>query len=469
MEVVSAGLEATLDRPSVRTAVPGPQSALLLERQRMYESNVRSYPRRIPIAIRRGSGSYVEDLDGNVFIDFLNGAGALPFGHGHPELLDAVQRQLPILSHGLDFPTEVRDEFIEAQLSMLPEEMRDCTKIQFCGPSGADAVDAALKLCKTATGRSEIIAFQGAFHGCSHAAMTISGQLAQKERVANRVPGVHFFPYPYALRCSLGAGLETGEQCLRYLERSLRDPLGGITLPAAVIIEVVQGEGGVIVAPTEFMQGLRRVTRELDIPLIVDEVQSGGGRTGTWFAFEQHGIVPDVIVASKAIGAMGMPIAIVLHHERLDAFAPGSHTGTFRGNQLAFAAGVAATRIVKRDGVLEHVRELGEYAMSALAALASSYEIVGEVRGSGLMIGIELVDAAGGPNSQAAAEVQRGAIERGLILELGGRGDCVVRMLPPLNVTRETLDQAFEILDAALADATERTRPGEPVVLSRAV
>ena len=155
---------------------------------------------------------------------------------------------------------------------------------------------------------------------------------------------------------------------------------------------------------------LRRVTRELDIPLIVDEVQSGGGRTGTWFAFEQHGIVPDVIVASKAIGAMGMPIAIVLHHERLDAFAPGSHTGTFRGNQLAFAAGVAATRIVKRDGILEHVRELGEYSVRALAALASGYEIVGEVRGSGLMLGIELVDTAGEPNSQGAAEVQRAEI-----------------------------------------------------------
>ena len=454
MRVVDACFPG-LDRPFVHTAVPGPQSTLLLNRQHQYESNVRSYPRRIPIAIRRGSGSYVEDLDGNVFIDFLNGAGALPFGHGHPEILEAVHRQLPVLSHGLDFPTEVRDEFISAQLSMLPKEMRSRTKIQFCGPSGADAVDAALKLCKTATGRSEIIAFQGAFHGCSHAALTISGLRAQKERIANRVPGVHFFPYPYALRCSLGAGVQTGEQCLRYLERSLRDPLGGITLPAAVIIEVVQGEGGVIIAPTDFMQGLRRVTRELGIPLIVDEVQSGGGRTGTWFAFEQHGIVPDVIVASKAIGGMGMPIAIVLHHEDLDVFEPGMHTGTFRGNQLAFAAGLAAIGIMKRDRILDRVRELGEYALTSLATLASEYDIVGEARGSGLMLGIELVDAAGEPNSRAAAALQRGALERGLIIELGGRGDCVARMLPPLNVTRETLDQAFEILDAVLADVSQ--------------
>jgi diaminobutyrate-2-oxoglutarate transaminase len=444
-----------LDRPSVQTSIPGPLSSLLLERQEERESSVRSYPRRLPIAIRRGSGSYVEDLDGNVFVDFLNGAGALPLGHSHPEVLAAVQRQLPLLTHGLDFPTEAKDEFVTAQLSMLPEQMRSNTRIQFCGPGGADAVDAALKLCKTATGRAEIIAFQGAFHGGSHAAMTVSGLVAQKERIANGIPGVHFFPYPYELRCALGGGLDSGQRCLEYLERSLRDPLGGIPLPAAVLIEIVQGEGGVIPAPTNFIQGLRRLTQELEIPLIVDEVQTGGGRTGTWFAFEQHDIVPDVIVASKAIGGMGMPIAIVLHHERLDAFAPGAHTGTFRGNQLAFVAGAAAAAIIKRDDILDHVRELGAYALAALSGFADDYEIVGEARGSGLMLGVELVDALGEPNSQAAAAVQRGAIERGLILELGGRGNAVVRLLPPLNVTRETLDQALGILDAVFAEVTQ--------------
>lgn len=444
------------DRPVIRTSVPGPSSALLLERQEQRESSVRTYPRRLPIAIRRGSGCYIEDLDGNVFIDFLNGAGTLALGHSHPEVLEAVQQQLPLLAHGLDFPTPVRDEFISAQLSMLPAEMRSTTRIEFCGPSGADAVDAALKLCKTATGRAEIIAFQGAFHGSSHAAMTVSGLVAQKERVAGGVPGVHFFPYPYPLRCSLGAGADSGQRCLEYLERSLHDPLGGIPLPAAVILEVLQGEGGVIPAPTDFVLGLRRVTRELGIPLIVDEVQSGGGRTGTWFAFEQHGIAPDAIVASKAIGG-GMPIAIVLHDKRIDAFAPGAHTGTFRGDQLAFAAGVATVRIIKRDGILDHVRELGAYALSVLEGFAREYEIVGQARGGGLMLGIELVDPiTGEPNSAASVAVQRGAIERGLILELGGRGGAVVRLLPALNITRETLDQALEILAATLAEVSAR-------------
>jgi diaminobutyrate-2-oxoglutarate transaminase len=443
------------DRPSVRTSLPGPASAELLERQERHESSVRTYPRRLCIAIRRGSGSYVQDLDGNVFIDFLNGAGVLPLGHSHPEVTDAIQRQLPLLTHGLDFPTEAKDEFVATQLAMLPAEMRNNTKIEFCGPSGADAVDAAIKLCKTATGRSDIVSFQGGFHGCSHAAMAVSGLTAHRERIANIPAGVHFFPYPYALRCSLGGDRDSvGQRCLDYLERSLRDPLGGVPLPAAVIVEIVQGEGGVIPAPTDFVQGLRRVTHELDIPLIVDEVQSGCGRTGTWFAFEQHGIIPDVIVASKAIGGGGMPIAVIMHHERLDAFAPGAHTGTFRGNQLAFVAGVRSAQIIVRDGILDHAREMGARALSGLDALVDEHDIAREARGRGLMLGLELVDpSTGEPNSRAAFAVQRTALEHGLIVELGGRGDGVVRMLPPLNVLPETIDQALDILGVALGAA----------------
>jgi diaminobutyrate-2-oxoglutarate transaminase len=447
------------DRPSVSTPLPGPASARLLDRQDQRESNARTYPRRLPIAIRRGAGSYVEDVDGNVFIDFLTGAGVLALGHSHPEVVAAVQEQLPLLAHALDFPTEVKDEFVSVQLSLLPEAMRERTKIQFCGPTGANAVDAALKLCKTATGRSEIVTFQGAFHGSSHSAMSITGLVSQKERVANTMAGVHFFPYPYEMRSPLGGDRETlGARCLEYFERSLKDPLGGITKPAAVILEVLQGEGGVVPAPTDFVQGVRRVTRELEIPLIVDEIQSGCGRTGTWFAFEQHGIVPDVVVASKAIGGIGMPIAVIFYDSSLDVWAPGAHTGTFRGNQLAFVAGTAAAHVIERDGVLENVREQGAYALEVIDGFARNHEIVGDVRGRGLMLGIELVDpSTGEADGEAAKRAQRAAFERGLIVELGGRDDAVIRLLPPLNVTRQTLDQALEILDAALDEASRAT------------
>lgn len=442
--------------PSVSGPLPGPRSTALLERQETWESSARTYPRRLPIAIDRGEGSFVVDLDGNVFIDFLSGAGSLPLGHSHPELIAAIQAQLPRFQHGLDFPTEIRDEFASMQLALLPDDLRAKAKIAFCGPTGANAVEGALKLCKTATGRSEIVAFHGSYHGGSHGAMAASALVSQKERVAGQMPGVHFFPYPYALRSALPGDADSlGSRCVQYLERSLRDPHGGVALPAAVILEVVQGEGGVIPAPTDFLQGVRRVTRELGIPLILDEIQCGFGRTGTWFAFDQHGIAPDVVVASKGIGGLGMPAAIVLYDGRLDAWSAGAHTGTFRGNQLAFAAGVEAIRIIERDGLLENVTELGALALEGLSELADEHKLVAEARGMGLMLGLELVDPeTGEPNQQAAVAVQRGALERGLIVELGGRDDAVVRMLPPLNVTRETLDQALGILREALAVAS---------------
>jgi diaminobutyrate-2-oxoglutarate transaminase len=266
--------------------------------------------------------------------------------------------------------------------------------------------------------------------------------------------GVHFFPYPYALRSAipLADGISAGEACTHYFETVLKDSNGGITLPAATIMEIVQAEGGVIPAPTEFVQGVRRVTAELDVPLIVDEIQTGCGRTGTWFAFEQHGIAPDVILASKALGGIGMPIAIVFYNKKLDVWAPGAHTATFRGNQLAFAAGVAAVRIIQRDRVLDNVREQSAYAFGRLDEFDAEHDFVGEVRGLGLMLGMEIIDPeTGAPDPALAQRIQRGVLERGLIVELGGRDDCVVRLLPPLNVTRKTLDQALDIIEETLA------------------
>jgi diaminobutyrate-2-oxoglutarate transaminase len=446
LHVIEAdGSSPPLDAPLVRGPLPGPASKAALVRQEERESNARTYPRNLPIALRRGLGAYVEDLDGNVFIDFLMSAGTLALGHSHPEVVEVVQRQLPLLVTGLDFPTEPKDEFTSTMLSVLPEPMRGRTKIQFCGAAGANAVDAALKLCKTATGRGDVVTFHGGFHGSTHSAMALTGLVSQKRPVANAMPGVHFFPYP-GRHCALGGDpATTGERCLEYFERALRDPLGGIPLPAAVILEVVQGEGGAVAAPTVFVEGVRRVTRELGVPLIVDEVQCGFGRTGAWWAFERHGIEPDVILASKAIGGIGLPTAIVMYDQALDVWAPGAHTGTFRGNQLAFVAGTAAAEIIRRDAVLENVREQGSYALAALQELVAAHESACEGRGVGLMLGLEIDPA------ERARAVQKAALDRGLIVELGGRNDAVVRLLPPLNVTRRTLDQALGILADSIA------------------
>ena len=269
------------------------------------------------------------------------------------------------------------------------------------------------------------------------------------------MPGVHFFPYPYAYRWPVTLDPEScGVQCLHTLESALKDPLGGIVKPAAVIIEIVQAEGGVIVGPVEFIRGVRELTRELGIPLIVDEIQTGCGRTGTWYAFEQYGIEPDVIIASKGLGGIGMPIAVVFYDRELDTWAPGAHTATFRGNQLAFAAGIASANIIQRDGILEHVQRESQYVLDELRSLQTDHRAIGDVRGLGLMVGMEMVDPETGEAApELALRIQRLSLERGLILELGGRYDAVVRMLPPLNVSRATLDQALDILREALAQA----------------
>ncbi|GAA2266373.1 MULTISPECIES: diaminobutyrate--2-oxoglutarate transaminase family protein [Kitasatospora] len=444
----------TWSGPRVDGDLPGPRSAELLARQARRESNARSYPRRLPIAIAEASGSLVRDVDGNVFIDFLAGAGVLSLGHNHPELVAAVTAQLGLLTHGLDFPTPVKDAFTEAQLSMLAPRLQDQMKIHFCGPTGANAVDAAIKLCKTATGRGEIVSFQGGFHGSSHAAMAVTGLVAQKQPVANGVPGVHFFPYSYCARCPLGLSPDRcATNCVEYLERALADGNGGVPLPAAVIMEMVQGEGGIVPARREFVQRVRGLTRDLGIPLVVDEVQTGCGRTGTWYAFEEYGIDPDVIVASKALSGIGAPVAVILYDRKLDTWAPGAHTGTFRGNQLAFAAGVEAIRIIQRDDVLGNVTRRGEQIAERLSAL-QKHPWVAEVRGRGLMWGVEFADPVDGrPAGSLAADVQARALRRGLIVEVGGREDCVVRLMPPLNVTAEHVETACVILLDAVAAA----------------
>ncbi|MDQ4009447.1 MAG: diaminobutyrate--2-oxoglutarate transaminase family protein [Actinomycetota bacterium] len=448
----------TLTHPYVHCELPGPRSAELLANQERRESNARVYPRHLPIAIADAAGSFVRDLDGNVFIDFLNGAGVLPLGHNPAELVHAVIEQLGVFTHGLDFPTPAKDAFTDAQLSMLPPGMRNRMKIHFCGPTGANAVDAALKLCKTATGRGDVISFQGGFHGTTHAAMALTGLVANKAPVPNGVPGVHFFPYSSCSRCPVGLAPQTcTTNCVHYLERALHDPNGGIPLPAAVVMEMVQGEGGVIPAQPDFVRRVRALTRELDIPLVVDEVQTGCGRTGTWFAFEQYDIEPDVIIASKALSGIGAPVAIILYDQRLDVWAPGAHTGTFRGNQLAFAAGVETIRIFRRDDVLGNVRRRGDQIVRTLAGLQNN-PWVREVRGRGLMWGIELADPLGSlPAGELAQQVQAAALRRGLILELGGRDDCVVRMLPPLNVTAEVIDTACSIFLDALQECCPST------------
>ncbi len=442
-----------LTGPRVTGALPGPRSADMLARQARRESNPRTYPRDLPIAIDEAAGCWVRDVDGNVFIDFLTGAGVLSLGHGHRELVQVAAEQLAKLSYGAEFPTPARDAFTEAQLSMLPAGMRDRMKIHFCGPTGKYAVDAAIRLCKTATGRDDIVAFQGGLHGSSYAPMAASGLVEEKSPVSNVVPGMHFFPFAHCSRCLLGLHPDTcSTSCATYVERSLKDARSGTPLPGAVIMEVVPGEDGVVPATVEFVRRTREVTRELGIPLVVDEVPTGCGRTGTWFAFEQYGIEPDVIVASLAMGGIGAPVAIIIYDSSLDVWHPERTPEPSAEDQLAFAAGTAAVNIIRRDHLLDNACLRGAQVARLLAPLEFN-PWVREVRGRGLMWGVELADPVTGlPAGGLGRAVQAAALHRGLILECGGREDCVVRMLPPLNVTAQIVDIACRILVAVIEE-----------------
>ncbi len=283
----------------------------------------------------------------------------------------------------LDITTPVKEAFVNEILSCLPEEFAENAKIQFCGPSGSDAVEAAIKLVKIATGRNLIMAFQGGYHGMTNGALNLMGNTSVKNIVPGSIADVHFLPYPYIYRCPMGSVNDPDSQStIRYIENLLTDVESGVTKPAGIIVEVIQGEGGMIPAPNQWMKELRRITKEQEIPLIVDEVQTGLGRTGTLFAFEHSGILPDVIVLSKAIGG-SLPLAIVIYSKNLDKWEPGSHAGTFRGNQLAMATGTASIQYIKENKLHLLAARRGDLFMKELNKIKDISVSIGDVRGKG--------------------------------------------------------------------------------------
>ena len=431
-----------------------------ITRQETTESNARSYPRKFPIAIAKAKGSWVEDVEGNKYLDFLCGAGTLALGHNNDEvnqaMIEMIQNNQPL--HTLDLSTPVKDTFVHTLLSLLPPELGNNAKIQFCSPSGTDATDAAIKLCKTATGRTAVISFAGGYHGMGQGPLACMGNLHAKTKVNGLMPDVHSFPYPYSYRDPFGLGGEAGvKAACNFFERTLKDPESGITKPACVILEPIQGEGGVIPAPVEFLQTVRRVTKELDIPLIVDEIQCGMGRSGKLFAFEYADIIPDVVLISKAIGG-SQPMAVVVYKKELDKWTSGAHAGTFRGNQLAMKAGTVVLNTVSKPDFLADVTRKGDLIRSKLMELKEKVSIIGDIRGKGLMIGTEFVDPKGEKDcigslpasGEIAAKVQKMCFEKGLIVEKGGRNGSVMRCLCALNITDEDLSKAWSIFEESV-------------------
>lgn len=436
------------------------RNADYLERQAIRESNARSYPRRIPVALKEASGIKVTDVEGKEYFDCLAGAGTLALGHNHPVILEAIQQTLADKTplHSLDLTTPIKDEFVEEIFDSLPDSFASKAKIQFCGPAGTDAVEAALKIVKTGTGNRSLFSFHGAYHGMTHGALSLTGNKSPKEALSGLMPDVHFLPYPYNYRCPFGEGGSKGVEIgKKYIEHVLDDPESGISTPAGMILELIQGEGGVIPAPDDWVQHLRKVTRKRNIPLIIDEIQTGLGRTGKLYAFEHAEIQPDVLILSKAIGG-SLPMAVVVYDQSLDHWSPGAHAGTFRGNQLAMATGLATIRWIRQNKLEQHATKMGECFNEHFKKIQIHYPSLGEIRGRGLMIGIEIVNPSEHPDSLGsypadpikAKRIQQECFRRGLILELGGRYGSVIRFLPPLIITKEQIDQICAIFAEAV-------------------
>ncbi|MET9696906.1 diaminobutyrate--2-oxoglutarate transaminase family protein [Streptomyces sp. NPDC006529] len=485
-------------------------SQAILRRQSLRESAARTYARALPIVPVRARGMTIEGADGRRYLDCLSGAGTLALGHNHPVVLEAIRKVIdsgaPL--HALDLATPVKDAFTTELFAHLPPALAADARVQFCGPAGTDAVEAALTLVRTATGRTGLLAFTGAYHGMTAGALAASG--GARDVTVTRLP------YPRDRDCPFGVGGAEGARLgAHWTESLLDDPKSGVPAPAGMIVEPVQGEGGVIPAPDAWLRRMREITAARGIPLIADEVQTGVGRTGAFWGVDHAGVVPDVMVLSKAIGG-SLPLAVIVYRSELDVWEPGAHAGTFRGNQLAMAAGTATLAFVRRNGLATRAAEVGDRMLTALRALAAEHPCIGDVRGRGLMLGVELVDpearearatpephvtddllatpdatvdagftagagpgvgagptagsgaasrygaghragygaghragAAGGGAPLIAAAVRQECLDRGLIVELGGRHSSVVRLLPPLTITDE---QAAAVLDR-LADA----------------
>lgn len=408
------------------------------------ESAVRSYSRAFPAVFTSAKGDVLVGQDGTRYIDFLAGAGTLNYGHNPDPVKDELIEYLRTdgLVHGLDLSTSAKAGFLEALRTLVLEPRGLDYKVQFTSPSGTNAVEAALKVARLATGRTNVVAFGGGFHGVSTGSLAATGSTYYREGLEATLPQVTHIPYPVS---PLG-----DFDSLGLLRRLLDDPSSGVDKPAAVLLETVQGEGGVWVAPVAFLQELRELCDRHGILLVVDDIQAGCGRTGTFFSFERAGITPDLVTLSKAIGGYGLPMAIVLIKPEYDIWRPGQHNGTFRGHQLAFVAAAAALRHYwSDDAFVRQIRTKADLVTDFLQRRIAQPFGAG-VRGIGLMQAVDLTDVPG----VEAGQVSRRCFDKGLIVETCGRRDEVLKILPPLTVSQVNLSAGLQTLVDALTELT---------------
>ncbi|WP_283789230.1 diaminobutyrate--2-oxoglutarate transaminase [Bermanella sp. WJH001] len=404
------------------------------------ESEVQSYARSFPRLFNKAQGEYLYDEDGNQYLDFLAGAGTLNYGHNNPvfkeKLLEYINNDG--ICHGLDLHTRAKGEFLETfnEKILKPRDLN--YMVQFTGPTGTNAVEAALKLARNIKGRENIISFTNGFHGVSLGSLATTGNSHHRGAAGVSLGGSSRLPFDGYM----GDELDT----TFYLDKVLSDSSSGVDLPAAVIVETVQGEGGINAASFEWLQNLEKVCRKHDVLLIVDDIQSGCGRTGTFFSFEEAGIKPDIVTLSKSFSGYGLPFAVVLISPELDLWKPGEHNGTFRGNNLAFVTAKAAIDTYwSDDNFSKEIKRKGDYIAQRLEDIVEKY---GEgnftIRGRGMFRGISCV------NGEIANQITRAAFKQNLIIETSGADDEVVKFLCPLIISDENLKKGIDIVEAAI-------------------
>ncbi|HUN88569.1 MAG TPA: acetyl ornithine aminotransferase family protein [Terriglobales bacterium] len=451
--------------PHIKTALPGPNAKRILDGDERLISP--SYTRSYPLVAKRGRGVMIEDVDGNEFMDFAAGIAVCSTGHCHPDVVAAIQRQSAELIHmsGTDFYYESMVTLAERLSKVAP--MKGPHRFYF-GNSGAEAIEAALKLARYHTKRQQVIAFLGAFHGRTMGALSLTASKPQqKRRFSPLVPDVTHVPYPNVYRGAQGQDPDKfALSCARYIEERLFSTMLPPEEVAAIFVEPIQGEGGYVVAPTVFMQELRRICDKFGILLVCDEVQSGCGRTGKWWAVEHTGVEPDMITIAKGI-ASGMPLSVLMTKAEIMDWVPGSHASTFGGNPVAIAAALA-TMDVLEDAAIANAAKVGDHIVQRTTEWKRKYDLVGDVRGRGLMIGIDLVRdketrAYAGPERDRVVDL---AFERGVLFL--GAGPSTIRICPPLVTTKDQADVAIDILEECVAIVNEehrdtKSKPGQPV------
>ena len=436
---------------TLRTQIPGPNSQELLEKKQKYVA--KGISNGTPLFIDKAEGALMTDVDGNTFIDFYGGIGVINAGHCPQPVVKAIQDQAEKLLHSC-FMVTMYDSFVDLDQKITEITPGDFEKKTALVNSGAEAVENAVKIARAYTKRTGIIAFEMAFHGRTNMAMALTSKVKPyKHGFGPFVPDVYKMPSAYCYRCYYRSSYPgCGMQCLQQFDRFFAAEVAPESI-AAMIIEPVQGEGGFIVPPKEFLPGLKKIADQHGILLIVDEVQTGFGRTGKMFASEQFGVVPDIMTMAKSIAA-GLPLsAVVGKAEIMDAPGPGQLGGTFAGNPLSCAAALATIDYIEQEQLPHKAEKIGSVVMDRLKDMQEKYSLIGDVRGLGAMIGIELVKdrQTQEPAKEETGRIVQECLEQGLIIISAGVYGNVVRMLMPLVITDEQLEQALNILDNAFA------------------